>query len=284
MTFEPSRSSSLEKLDHFLSNKLSEYAKMRNFDFGPQNQKKVSCLSPYISHRVLVEYELLKRIISKTTTPKSEKFVQEVLWRIYWRGWLETHSEVWTDFVEDALVPNHEENYISAINGETKIDFFNSWVKELKNDNYLHNHTRMWFASIWIFTLKIPWQLGAAFFLKYLFDGDSASNTLSWRWVGGLQTVGKNYVAKKWNIEMFSNIKVINTALNESAQPLKNDKTYPYKFPEQVTNTYNKNEFLLIFDNELNDSNPKVNISKYKKVLLLVLDNDKRQLNYMTKF
>ena len=43
------------------------------------------------------------------------------------------------------------------------------------------------FASIWIFTLKLPWQLGAEF-LKYLLDGDHASNTLSWRWVAGLQT------------------------------------------------------------------------------------------------
>ena len=28
----------------------------------------------------------------------------------------------------------------------------------------------MWFASIWIFTLGLPWQLGAEFFMKYLFD------------------------------------------------------------------------------------------------------------------
>ena len=43
----------------------------------------------------------------------------------------------------------------------------------------------MWFASIWIFTLKLPWQKGAEFFLRELYDGDAASNTLSWRWVAG---------------------------------------------------------------------------------------------------
>ncbi len=65
---------------------------------------------------------------------------------------------------------------------------------------YLHNHARMWFASIWIFTLRLPWELGADFFLRHLLDGDPASNTLSWRWVGGMQTMGKTYLARADNI------------------------------------------------------------------------------------
>ena len=72
----------------------------------------------------------------------------------------------------------------------------------------MHNHARLWFASIWIFTLKLPWELGAAFFLEHLHDGDPASNTLSWRWVAGLHTKGKNYVASADNIEKFTDGKV----------------------------------------------------------------------------
>ncbi|PQM62352.1 MAG: DNA photolyase [Rhodobacteraceae bacterium] len=278
MNFTASKSSSLEKLDYFLSKNITKYENGRNFDFGPQNQRIVSCLSPYITHRVLSEYDIIKKVISMNTSKNSEKFVQEIFWRIYWRGWLETHSEVWTDFVKETVSLDCEENYNRAVNGETKIDFFNSWVKELKNENYLHNHTRMWFASIWIFTLKLPWQLGAAFFLKHLLDGDSASNTLSWRWVAGLHTKGKNYLAKKWNIEKFSNIAVKNIRLNETAKPLFNNKTYPFKLPECITNAYNKNKILLIFDNELNNSNPKINFSDYKQIFLLILDNSKRQI------
>ena len=62
----------------------------------------------------------------------------------------------------------------------------------------------MWFASIWIFTLKLPWVLGADFFLCNLIDGDAASNTLSWRWVAGLHTKGKHYLARADNIERFT--------------------------------------------------------------------------------
>ena len=89
--------------------------------------------------------------------------------------------------------------------GATAIEPFNDWVRELKETGYLHNHARMWFASIWIHTLELPWYLGADFFLKHLLDGDEAVNTLSWRWVAGLHTKGKTYLARASNIEKYTN-------------------------------------------------------------------------------
>jgi len=88
----------------------------------------------------------------------------------------------------------------AALAGETGIDCFDAWVGELKTHNYLHNHARMWFASIWIHTLRLPWQSGAQFFEALLLDGDPAANLLSWRWVAGLHTVGKPYLARADNI------------------------------------------------------------------------------------
>ena len=88
--------------------------------------------------------------------------------------------------------------------GQTGIDCFDAWARELTETGYLHNHARMWFASIWIFTLELPWELGADFFLRHLLDGDPASNTLSWRWVAGLQTRGKTYLARPDNIARYT--------------------------------------------------------------------------------
>ena len=278
MNLSDTKSAANFQLDHFIANNLKDYERERNFDFGHQNRKNVSCLSHYISHRVLVEYDIINKILSTTKTGYSEKFIQEILWRIYWRGWLETHQDVWKEFLTEAKTIPDNPNYMKAVKGETEIDFFNEWIRELKNENYLHNHSRMWFASIWIFTLKLPWQLGAAFFMKHLFDGDTASNTLSWRWVAGLQTKGKNYVARKSNIEKFSNIQVRGITLNEFAEPLIEAKTYPFRMPIQTRNTYNRYGTLLIFDNELNISNSKVNLSNYKQIFLLILDNDKRKI------
>jgi deoxyribodipyrimidine photo-lyase len=80
----------------------------------------------------------------------------------------------------------------------------------------------MWFASIWIFTLKLPWRLGADFFLRNLLDGDPASNTLSWRWVAGLHTRGKPYVAQASNIARFTEERFVPRAqeLTQSASGL----------------------------------------------------------------
>ncbi|OYX89674.1 MAG: hypothetical protein B7Y78_14350, partial [Caulobacter sp. 35-67-4] len=92
-----------------------------------------------------------------------------------------------------------------ALAGRTGIEGFDDWVLELRQTGYLHNHARMWFASIWIFTLQLPWTLGADFFLRHLIDADAASNTMSWRWVAGLQTPGKTYLASTDNIARYTN-------------------------------------------------------------------------------
>ena len=78
----------------------------------------------------------------------------------------------------------------------------------------------MWFASIWIFTLRLPWTLGADFFLQHLLDGDPASNTLSWRWVAGLHTRGKAYAARAENIRRYTDGRFSPTNLNETPVPL----------------------------------------------------------------
>ena len=223
MNFETSRAKAIEKLDRFVERNLSDYSKLRNFDFGHDKRDNVSCLSPYITHGVLNEVEVIKKSLAKYSFNKNEKFIQEVLWRTYWKGWLELRPSVWSDYIISLnnIREKYREdpNYLKAIEGKTNIECFDEWVKELKKHNYLHNHTRMWFASIWIFTLDLPWQLGAELFLKHLYDGDAASNTLGWRWVAGIQTQGKHYLASEWNIKKFTNNRFQNIKLNENAPP-----------------------------------------------------------------
>ena len=275
MKFEISREGALKQLDAFINSELANYSFKRNFDLGPKDKSNVSCLSPYISHRLITEYEVAKTVLSKFPYQKVEKYIQEIFWRVYWKGWLELRPQVWSDFIEDLKELKEDDDYKKAINGETKIECFNDWVKELKENNYLHNHTRMWFASIWIFTLNLPWQKGAEFFMKHLFDGDAASNTLSWRWVAGLQTKGKHYVAQSWNISKFTNNKYKNVKLNENALPLTDKREYKLN-PLNFITEDNSNENLLVFENELNLENK--NLKKYKNIYLILLSNEARKL------
>ena len=260
----------------FIQKGLKDYSSQRNYDFGPNSRENTSILSKYISHRIINEYDLVREVLSQYNLQKVDKFIQEVFWRVYWKGWLEHRPEVWRDFV-DSDPTYSEEEYKKAINGETGIECFDDWVKELKTENYLHNHTRMWFASIWIFTLNLPWELGARFFIKHLFDGDAASNTLSWRWVAGIQTQGKNYLARESNIRKFTNQRYTNTSLNENALPLENPKIYPL---QEVRHLHTKQKYkdLVLFETDLNVKERYSFFENYDNIYLVLLDNKNRNI------
>jgi deoxyribodipyrimidine photo-lyase len=212
LTWQPTRGAGLARLDAFLPFAGSTYASSRNTDFGPDNRTNVSALSPYLARRMITEPEVVRSVLARHSFASAEKFIQEVFWRAYWKGWLELRPQVLVDFNNDRLAlkvrlandPELAQRVSHAMSGNTGIVCFDTWVGELLGYGWLHNHARMWFASIWVFTLKLPWQLGADFFYKHLIDADAASNTLSWRWVAGLHTKGKHYLARASNIARYS--------------------------------------------------------------------------------
>ncbi len=287
MIFEASRAKALDQLNNFVDNNLTEYSKLRNFDFGPGNRSNISCLSPYITHGIINEKEVIQKALSKFSFSKNEKFIQEVLWRTYWKGWLELRPNVWADYLFELNQIKNEfqnnQNYLNAIEGKTNINCFNEWVKELKENNYLHNHTRMWFASIWIFTLELPWQLGAEFFMQHLYDGDAASNTLGWRWVAGVQTQGKHYLASEWNIKKFTNNRFQNIKLNENAPPKVSEKSYQI-IKQDFNNSQNiEDKNLLIFENNLSFEISDFKKNKFKKIYLVSNNNENRTIKLSEK-
>ena len=286
MIFEASRAKAVDQLNNFIEQNLTDYSKLRNFDFGPSNRSNISCLSPYITHGVINELEVIDKSLKKFSFAKNEKFIQEVLWRVYWKGWLELRPNVWTDYLNELKKIREEfidnADYKNAIEGSTNIECFNEWVNELKENNYLHNHARMWFASIWVFTLELPWQLGAEFFMNHLYDGDAASNTLGWRWVAGIQTQGKNYLASEWNINKFTNNRFKNIKLNENAKPISGDKMYSVINKSFKNSEIFEDKTLLIFENNMAFEFSDFKEDKFKKIFL-VLNNTNRTIELSEK-
>lgn len=212
MDTAPTRAAGLLRLEAFSARMGRDYAQTRNYDYGPKARHNVSCLSAHVRHRLVLERDLAAAALQQHEEKAAEKFIQEVFWRTYWKGWLEMRPTVWSQYCaarDEAQVAvdangGLSKAYDRALSGATGIECFDAWIEELHETGYLHNHARMWFASIWIFTLKLPWALGADVFLRHLIDGDAASNTLSWRWVAGLQTRGKAYAASASNIQKFT--------------------------------------------------------------------------------
>lgn len=234
------RDHALDMLDAFAPLMGRQYDQNRNYDLGPGNHGDVSRLSPYIRRRLLLEREAVETALYLHGPYAAEKFIQEVLWRSYFKGWLEQRPAVWADYREtlrdDLEDLNRDRSLRARIEaaeaGRTGIECFDAWVRELCDTGYLHNHARMWFASIWIFTLQLPWRIGADFFYRHLLDGDPASNTLGWRWVAGLHTRGKAYQAQAWNIEKYTDgrFRPLEAEFATNIKPL--DHTEPEGLPK----------------------------------------------------
>lgn len=226
--FPATRADALARLAAFLPRAGRAYAARRNHDDGPEAEGTTSRLSPAIRRRLLSEEEVALAAW-RAHGPAAEKFVAEVCWRTYFRGWLELRPGVWRRYCAEleadtrrlAAEPGLARAYARAVSGETGIDAFDAWATELPATGWLHNHARMNFASIWIFTLGLPWTLGADFFHHHLLDACPASNTLSWRWVAGLQTPGKTYLARATTIrDMAGGRFAVRAALADHAEAL----------------------------------------------------------------
>ena len=73
----------VSKLKHFIESDLSQYAKDRNYDYGIDKRNNVSMLSKFISHRIISEYYIVEKVLEKYKLTKSEKYIQEIFWRVY---------------------------------------------------------------------------------------------------------------------------------------------------------------------------------------------------------
>lgn len=277
----PTRAAALVHLKEFLPRATTIYAQKRNFDLGPEHRDNVSRLSAYLSHRILTEREVVEAVLEQHKPRESEAFLQELCWRTYWKGWLEGRPQLYQAWIrllaEDRRRWPEREDYQKTVAGETGLEAFDHWVKELKETGYLHHQARTWFASIWIFTWKLPWSLGAEFFMRHLLDGDVASNTLNWRSIAGLQTRGKHHVATARAIEKYTKGRFNPTGkLALSPAPLSGPGNPPYlppvDFPFTVSDKVGEDYALFLTPDDLA---PEVgSISGMKPALVIALGAD----------
>ena len=286
--FPPSRNGAISCLAQFVPRAGHLYASGRNTDTGPDQPSAVSRLSPYVRWRLITEREIVSTVLAQHRPEVADKFVQEVLWRTYWKGWLEMRPAVWAHFLTERdrqrdLFADRRA-VADAENGMTGIEGFDDWARELVETGYLHNHARRWFASIWIFTLRLPWVLGADFFLRHLLDADAASNTLSWRWVAGLQTPGKTYLATTANIARYSNDRFAPTGLAREAIALREPTLEaPRALPQVALFDARHPALLLITDEDMHPESIFPDGSAFKAALV-VADPDLLWGNHARQF
>ena len=218
----PARRTGLERLNEFAPLMGAQYAHRRNIDPGEEARPNVSQLSPFLRHRLISEEEAVSAALTVHGGEQATKFIQEICWRTYFKGWLEHHPSVWSDYVSDrdaqfqALKKDKglRADYEAAIEGRAGIDGFDHWAGELTETGYLHNHARMYLAAYIVHWRRVSWQAGARWFLEHLIDADPASNNLSWQWVASTFS-NKPYIFNLDNVAKYSGHE-INTRMSDN--------------------------------------------------------------------
>jgi deoxyribodipyrimidine photo-lyase len=188
-----------------------DYARSRNFLDG-----NVTALSPFISHGILSTRQIASAVLTRYSRDASEKFLQELGWREYFqRVWQHQGDGIFTDLrlpqekVSSRLVP------IAIATGKTGIVAIDQAVEQLVRTGYMHNHARMWIASLTCNIAQTHWLEPARWMYYHLLDGDLASNSLNWQWNAGTFS-NKKYYANQHNINTFSRTSQRDTILDVS--------------------------------------------------------------------
>lgn len=188
---------------------VREYGKTRNYLQGG-----VSYLSPYISRGIITIPFVLSRILKKNSFQEAERFIYELAWREFFqRTW---HAKGW-DILNDQFHPQqvvvHTQHLKSILNATSGIEAVDNQITQLYDTGYMHNHARMYVASITCNIGKAHWKVPANWMYYHLLDGDLASNSLSWQWVAGTFSQ-KKYYCNQSNINHFANTNQLGTFLD----------------------------------------------------------------------
>ena len=193
-----------------------EYGKTRNHINGA-----VTYLSPYISRGVISAKQILEMIPDKGyTTGQIEKFIQELAWREYFqRVWQHMEDDIFDDIRHRYTGIQHRNIPTAIAEANTGIHSIDEAIRELYTTGYMHNHLRMYTASITCNIAKSNWQLPSQWMYYHLLDGDLASNVCSWQWVTG-NFSSRQYFCNQENINIYTGSKQQQTFLNKSYDEL----------------------------------------------------------------
>lgn len=200
----------LDSLDHFPTNteeieaRLSSvdplsYCKNRNYLDG-----SVTRLSPYISRGYLTTRRVLASVLDAGYSIAAiERFVQELAWRDYWQQvWFYNGEKINSDFRTKQTGVSNTQIPQAVVDGKTGIEAIDKAIAEFYQTGYLHNHMRMYIASIACNIGQSHWFRPSKWMYYHLLDCDWASNALSWQWVAGTNS-NKKYYCNQENINRY---------------------------------------------------------------------------------
>ena len=204
--FKGGESEALKRLNNYFfeTKKLGFYKKTRNGLIGTDYSSKFSpwLANGSISARTI--YWNVKKFEKEEIKNQSTYWlIFELIWRDYFKYISIKHGN---NIFKIGGILNKNYSWSSDrkmiqnwINGETKDDFVNANMIELKKTGWMSNRGRQNVASYFAKELTLDWRIGAAYFESTLLDYDVHSNFGNWMYVSG---VGNDPRDRKFNTQL----------------------------------------------------------------------------------
>jgi deoxyribodipyrimidine photo-lyase len=124
-------------------------------------------------------------------------FRKEIAWREFYADILfnnpHTETEYYASQFSKMRYDQPGEKFKAWCEGKTGYPFVDAAMRQLLQEGWMHNRTRMVVASFLVKDLHLEWQLGERFFREHLIDYDVASNAHGWQWTAGCGTDASPY-------------------------------------------------------------------------------------------
>jgi len=191
-----------------------KYGKTRNYVNGD-----VTYLSPYISRGVISTKQVLEHVVARgIDISQIEPFVKELCWRDYFQR-VGQVKDLSREIKEPQQPVSNHEIPVEVVNANTGITGIDQAIQRLYSTGYMHNHCRMYTASVVCNIARSHWLHPARWMYYHLLDGDWASNACSWQWVAGANS-SKKYYANQENINKYTSTSQTSTWLDTSYEAL----------------------------------------------------------------
>lgn len=182
----------LDRWHEFLDGDLAGYADGRN-DPGADATSK---LSVHLKFGEIHPRTLLSDL-ARHRSKGADVFRTELCWREFYADVLWHQPDSARDYLrrEYASMRYAEpgEAFEAWCGGRTGFPMVDAGMRQLRAEGWMHNRVRMIVASFLVKDLHVEWQHGARFFMRWLRDGDLASNQHGWQWVAGSGTDAAPY-------------------------------------------------------------------------------------------
>ncbi|CAB4340822.1 MAG: deoxyribodipyrimidine photo-lyase [Actinobacteria bacterium] len=180
----------LRRFKEFTKKGLDSYDENRNFASIDGTSK----MSTYLKFGEIHPRTLLAGL---GESKAHDTFRKEIAWREFYADVLFNNPNTDTDYYsakfKEMRYDKPGKQFDAWCAGKTGYPFVDAAMRQLVQEGWMHNRTRMVVASFLVKDLHLEWQLGERFFAQHLVDYDVASNAHGWQWTAGTGTDASPY-------------------------------------------------------------------------------------------